>query len=530
MLSRAAVVEKIKLIRQKVTASIPPFSSDPGGLQKQKRLRAMRDNEFARSMGFDSSFDFYCKIYKPNYFDRPTAQFQKDIDAEMMKNSGEMLLCILGRDMGKTTRWGSAFSEYSIISKTRHYIIAAGETEDDGADIVLETFINLMENPRIIHDYGNLADLGSWDKPKLFKKSRKVEFITTNNVKMEAIGVAFGQSPRGKIYGNKRPDLIVIHDPTKNYKKARRPDQEKEKMLALIAYLGALGSTQKDGKRQHVGTIAIFGNFLSKYSAANQLKKEVEKRKMDVFVFDSPVCDLDTGWVLVPEWNGIEYYQEEFRKMGYIVFGREYLNIDTAGGNYYSEEKFNPFTTANALDYWAACDKKIIYVDPSFGHKTKSQKYAGSDLKVALVMGHGKDGFFLFDAYAGQVALHTFGDALCELQKKWNVPTIWYEANFAQAVIMSEQFDMASQRTGVPLPYKGYYTQAAKDDRIQKGGIYCEQAKLWYCTDLEECQKVIDDLVLYPEIEKLDRADAFGTAIEVLEKAQSRMRISVHRR
>ena len=495
MLTEKQIAAKIEEIRNIISADISDFTNDSPAKQSKRKSRARDD------------FEYFFKQYLPNYFTSPSAKFHAEFDAYLEQREGEIVVLCSAREHAKTVRWSIAYELHQILYRQRRFIINLSETEDLAIFLNLNIRTHLEDNSRILHDFGNLRT-GNWSAQ---------EFVTKNGVKTLARG--YKQPVRGLLFGPYRPDFIRIDD-ISSRKSAKNEYLEKEKMEWVLGecYGGMAGE----------GTLFWTGNILRKTSAIAQVIKEAKKPDRDIICKVYPAIFPD-GKLLWKERYTKEYFEKKRRKVGTKVFENEWQQNPIEEGIYYREEWFNIFTVEEMESLWRSMEHRIIYIDPGYGNRKKTAKRRGSDKKVAVVMGKSKLGYFLFDAISRQTTLEKFGQALCDLYTNWRVPVIYYEGNFGQADIVGKYLDEQANRKGMILPRKAYYNFAAKSDRIEQGNPLAENGMLWYCEGKGDVQDVIDNLVMFPDVEFDDPADAYSGGLEILERGRIQIRAKVWR-
>ncbi len=97
---------------------------------------------------------------------------------------------------------------HSIVYNYKHFIIWTSFDQSKAKANLFDVALELQTNKRLIADFGQLF-FGNKDEKKSEKKSIG-EFITENNIKVKAYST--GQTPRGEVHGEFRPDLIVLDD------------------------------------------------------------------------------------------------------------------------------------------------------------------------------------------------------------------------------------------------------------------------------------------------------------------------------
>lgn len=165
---------------------------------KKKRLYACENSLLLFSLYYFNQFhhhtmpDFHKMLYKDLKFDG-------DINK---------LLIIGFRESAKTSLVKIKII-HSMVYKLKHFIEWVSFDEKKSEANLYDVVFQLQTNERLIDDFGQLFYEEKLEKKFSQKKSIK-EFITTNKIKVKAFST--GQSIRGEVYGEYRPDLVVFDD------------------------------------------------------------------------------------------------------------------------------------------------------------------------------------------------------------------------------------------------------------------------------------------------------------------------------
>jgi len=487
-MTKLELERKIEEIREILSREISEFANDTPERQRARIQKSRVD------------FEYFCRQYLPNYFTSPSGEHHKEIDRYLEEKQSDIIAYVGPREDAKTVRWSIAYELWSIINRKRHYIINVSETEDLAIEMNLNVREQFSSNVRVMKDFGNTCKAGTnWSE----------EDFICNGVKTLALG--YGQKIRGRIYGPYRPDLIRVDD-ISSLRSSRNELLEKEKLEWVLGE--AYGGLSSDG------TLFWTGNILRKTSAIAQLEKESEKPEREIRYIKKAAYRVkpDGEWeILWKERYDRAYYELKRKKVGKIIFEREWLQNPVEEGVYFQEGWFNRFSQQEAMALWEGMERRIIYIDPSYGKKKKTAKSPGSNKKVAVVLGKSKYGYFLFDAISRQMSLEGFFDGLIELYKRWPVGCVYYEGNYGQADIIGKYLKEAMVRKQYNIPIKAWYNKMNKEDRIESASPLAETGRVYAVKGNTDVQDIVDNLIMYPDIEFDDPADAFGSGIIVLD-------------
>ena len=167
---------------------------------KRSRVIACENNIWLFSLYYFTNFHF---------FTMPV--FHKDMysDVESMA-SGSVIgaLWKMYRESAKTTL-AKIKIVHSICYKKNNFVIWSSFDQHKAEANLFDVVLQLQTNKKIISDFGQLFYGSPNDEKKSEKKSIK-EFITVNQIKVKAYST--GQSIRGEVFGEFRPDFVVLDD------------------------------------------------------------------------------------------------------------------------------------------------------------------------------------------------------------------------------------------------------------------------------------------------------------------------------
>ena len=197
---------------------------------------------------------YFAINYFPEFFTYPMAPFHFDF-VEDYKDllSGELneVLWIAFRESAKTS-WAKIFLTHAIAYNKRSFINydSYDKTNSEAALFDIANWLQTKES--LIADFGQLyhktKDEAGNEKTQMRRISK---FVTNNDVMVEAHSTQ--ESVRGRLYKEKRPDLIVFDDVETNKTKESRPIINK-----IIGHIDeARTAVSNDGMLWYLGNLII---------------------------------------------------------------------------------------------------------------------------------------------------------------------------------------------------------------------------------------------------------------------------------
>lgn len=178
--------------KKKSTLSLADVIED-----KDKRIYACEKNLW-----------LFSRVYFGRYHHFEMPDFHFDMYEDLAYEDLIGVLWVMFRESAKTSLAKIKIIHNIVYNKKRFNIWTSFDqrkAESNLFDIALE----LQTNKKLIADFGQLFYEEKLETRQSQKKSIG-EFITTNRIKVKAYST--GQSPRGEVYGEYRPDFIVLDD------------------------------------------------------------------------------------------------------------------------------------------------------------------------------------------------------------------------------------------------------------------------------------------------------------------------------
>ena len=379
-----------------------------------------------------------------------------------------------------------------------HVMVLVGKSQVSAKTLLGDVQAELQYNRRIIHDFGEQFNHGSWEEGR---------FVTRDGTAFFSLGR--GQSPRGLRYKEDRPNYIVIDDLDDDELCQNEARVRKITDWIKEALFGAL-----DGGR---GRFIMVGNLISKNSV---LQNICDSKGVHV----SQVNALDKEGN--PTWS--KYTKKEFDDaaefMGYRAFQKEYMNNPITEGAVFKNDWIRWKPALPLKKY----DAIVAYCDPSFKSSTKNDYKA---IKVWGKVGTELHHLFAFVRQKSVSEMVRWFYALHERMNEEGVICDYYiEANFLQDILLDE-FELEGNLRGYQLPIRAdkrakpnkfqrveavsplsergfvYYNEKMKDDADMQAGL--EQTLAFEkCTSAHDDGPDADEGAIY-ELQKRSRIESF---------------------
>lgn len=401
----------------------------------------------ARIRRLQKDYAAFCEYYFPHYLqlrDKTTGQVLRTIHnapfhnaaAQKVKTTPNLKAVFQWpRGHAKSTHFDIFLPLWLIFQPARliNVMVVVGKSEESARALLGDLQAELEFNQRLLADFGEQKNLGSWEDG---------EFVSRSGVAFFARGR--GQSPRGLRYKEARPDYIVIDDLDDD--ELCRNKKRVDELTAWVkeALFGALDVGR--------GRFIMVGNLISKNSVLANLSAT-----QGVHVSRINALKADGQPVWAEKWTK-EEAQQAAAFMGYRAWQKEFMNNPITDGTIFRHDwiRYKP-----ALPL-AAYDALVCYTDPSFKSTTSN------DYKASRLWGKKGQELHLIDCYVRQDTVTGMVRWLYHLYERLPeraAVRFYMEANFMQDIILDE-FRREGLQRGYQLPITA--DRRKKPDKLQR--------------------------------------------------------------
>jgi predicted phage terminase large subunit-like protein len=169
----------------------------PDEFEKIRNSRIMRV-KLAKSSPY-----WFFHIYFHDYIQFETANFQREMFANLTNEQIRHLVIVSFRGSAKSTIVTTVFPIWSVISGRRKFVIIASQTQPQAQQHLRNVRDHLESNELFRQDFGRLEfESGEWGLTALSIPKFKAKIMSASR----------GQNIRGWRHGSHRPDLIICDD------------------------------------------------------------------------------------------------------------------------------------------------------------------------------------------------------------------------------------------------------------------------------------------------------------------------------
>lgn len=320
--------------------------------EKSKRIKRLLD---------PANFYDFCRYYFPDYASAPFAWFHRVAIEDILVKKERNNIWEWPRESAKSVFADVLLVSYLLFTGWLDGLILASENEDKAKNLLKDVQAQLMNNRRIIADFGDFGISGSW---------MSGYFQTKDGIGFWAFGL--GQNPAGVRNGHRRPNLGIVDD-ADNKDKAKNQKLTKERVDWIKGeFMGCLATLEHifiyaNNRVHKAGLTAHMVGDLEEGDPKHEGYKHIK-----VFFTEDP----ETKEMLLPEEGGVPSWTERFsledclnkiEDMGYRNAMRQLYHKHIEDGNRFTDDNM-PWVETLPLHMY---DALVSYCDPAFGESGK---------------------------------------------------------------------------------------------------------------------------------------------------------------
>lgn len=425
------------------------------------------------------------QTYFPEHFPSKHPDVHTDIMA-LMLSGYKFKAAAMPRGHSKSTLISFLMAMYHIVFMERKFIVIVSESEDKAKDFVIRLRDELEYNHKLIRDFTDNKGFKTTDWSK-------TDFVTSSGIRVVAKGA--GQSLRGLIHKDTRPDCIILDD---------FESDETAGTTAMLNFI--LNNVFKSVNKRGVYDICYIGTIISDMAVLHQMLINDEFASMKVEALD------DDDNMIAPMLLPKEEYEREKRiayQLGKMsTFFAEYHNnpmvADEAAT--FKEESFQHFTT-DSID---TKDMNVyIAYDPAMPNRVGKRQRADMSAIIVLATDYNEN-WYVLKVIANRDTPSNNRKLLYNLVKKYKPNKVWMETIAAQRSMYLEIKD-EMRRENIKFPFEEIPSQSgSKEARIEQLQPLYDAGRIYHLKKDKETMELERELLLFGRTSHDDRSDALS--------------------
>lgn len=424
-----------------------------------------------------NNFGYCIFTYFPHHLDhakKETSLFRQTIHKELPEwvKTNKVILITAYRGAAKTTTITNFFTLWSIIEKTRRYVLLVSSSEEIAIQLLELILIELEENTNFKSDF-NIKIIS-------ISKSEVVIDVDGHQMKIKAVGA--GAKIRGTRWISHRPDLIILDD-IENDENVESKAQREKLWRWYMKVVKKLPSLKKWYNIILPGTILHHDSLLSRL-----------KDKVDLYRDFQLVLDFDTFELEDPSLDKKEIMAEYMEDPATFLQERQNQPVspDTL-----------PFGNHQTFEMVPAGSVCYMGVDPSLG------KHRGDYFGIGIV--HKKDNEYFGTGYGFKIPPDQMIDRIIEYYRIFKPLKIAVETVQFQEFFKDVLKDRA-RKQNILLPIVETKHTAPKELRLDGLSPYIADGTLKVNA---KSYLLIDEMLTWPKASHDDMLDALEMAFSI---------------
>ncbi len=474
--------KQVAQLRAFIKESVSPFSNDTPAKKKARVTRSLGDKMY------------FMRTYMPHYFTSSFGDFHHEWQ-DFTELEDQFGLVGAPREHAKSTFFTFGDPLHVICHDLTKFALIISDTHDQAQEFTVAIKLELEENPRIRHDFGNLTTK-NWSDDDF--KTKKGAWVLARGRKDKV---------RGLRNGPHRPDYARFDD-MENDENVENPNRVK-KLISWIrgTVIGSMGKGYN---------ALMVGNLFHPRSAIAQLiamkdddtGESLYPSKVYQAILDPDTDDARPLW---PAQWPMERLLKKKRDMGTFDFNREMMNRVAVEDSPFPEEQKKHFERIHLVDVPLITATAI---DPS------AKAGENNDFRAVVTFGLNplEMVFFCLHAWLKKRSIGEMFAAAYSQHDQYQSASVFIEENMLKD-FLHEAISNYAKKAGRFLPWRPVQHNTNKEGRIVGTCAYLwEYGKLRFEKNHSDQNVLVEQFVylLTPSVHD-DGPDASEMAIHGLQ-------------
>ena len=425
------------------------------------------------------------QTYFPEHFPSKHPVIHTDLLA-LMNSMNKFKAIAFPRGHSKSTAVSFLLAIYRIVFMERKFIVIVSESEDKAKDFVVRIRDELEFNRKLIRDFTNNEGFKTTDWSK-------TDFTTKTGIRVVAKGA--GQSLRGMIHKDTRPDCIILDD---------IETDENAGDNSVLSFI--LTNVFKSVNKRGIYDICYVGTIIKDMAVLHQMLINDEFASAKIEAVDDN--DDMVAPMLLPK-NEYEREKRLAQQLGKMsIFYAEYHNNPmVADEDTTFKQEYFQYAKEDDLDL----SKMNVYIsyDPAMpdrvGKRGKSDRTA-----IVVLATDSNENWYVLRVYANRDTPSKNRQLLFNLAKKYKPNKVWMETIAAQRAIYLEIKD-EMKRKNIKFPFDEIPSHSgSKEARIEQLQPLYEAGRVYHNSSNKEIVNLERELLLFGRTPHDDISDALS--------------------
>lgn len=479
-------------------------------------IREALEKKDTRKYLCEKSLKYFSIYYftKFHFFKMP--DFHEEWYKDLLFNDLVGLILVTFRESAKTSL-AKIKVIHDICYAKKKFIIWTSYDQQKAEANLYDIALELQTNEKIIADFGNLFFEDQRNKEKFTQKKSIGEFITKNKIKVKAYST--GQSPRGEVYGEYRPDLIILDDI-----ETLKTIESEARTYEVMQYIDELFSgLSGDANVLVLGNRLLEGGSISyiedKARIDNKWKlhdipviKNEEIVWKDKYVLTDKEADEINKNIEDEKLQKVSLETKQ-RLLGYQAYNREMLNTPITDEEREFKKEWVQYIKPEEMRFKNV--RRFLTVDTAISEKDSADDTGIVDNSVD------SENFWNIRAYKFRINPKELIDLFFTWHKERNFEAIGVEKTiYLQAIKPFLDEEMRKRNVFLPI-VELFHNQTAKETRIR--GLIPRYSNRGVRHIVGECEDLEKQLFSFPKGLKDDVVDALAYQQQITEGMQDKI-------
>lgn len=423
------------------------------------------------------------QTYFPEFFPSGHPTLHTDILA-LMNSTSSLKAIAVPRGHAKSTIVTFLLVMYRICFQERKFVVIVSESEEKAKDFAIRIRDELEYNKKLIRDFAPDGKFKTADWAK-------TDFATSTQVRVTAKGA--GQSLRGMVYRDTRPDMVILDDIETN---------ETAGTDAILEYI--LSNVLPAVNKRGVYDVCYVGTIIKDMAALHRML-------------------INNEWTSA-KWEALDENDEMIAPMllpkkEYIRTKKMYQELGKMSV-FYAEMHNNPMVADDDLtfkqEYFQTYEelpevvRYFIAYDPAMPPSGRTKIKRVDKSAIIVLATDSNQNWYIVKAIANRDTPAKNRELLFNLAKKYNPQVVWMETIAAQrAMYMEIKDDMRRQNIQFPLREIPSHS-GSKEARIEQLQPLYESGRIYHNRKDSAIQDLERELLLFTRTPHDDLSDCLS--------------------
>lgn len=423
------------------------------------------------------------QTYFPDFFPGNYPELHIDILALMLSKSN-LKVTAVPRGHAKSTVVSFLLAIYRIVMQERRFIVIVSESEEKAKDFVIRLRDELEYNKKLIRDFSLEGKYKTTDWSK-------TDFITETGIRVTAKGA--GQSLRGMIFKDTRPDMVILDDIETN---------ETAGTDTVLTYV--LSNVLPAMNKRGVWDVCYVGTIIKDMATLHRML-------------------INEEWVSA-KWEAIDDNEEMIAPMllpkkEYIRSKRMYESLGKMSV-FYAEMHNNPMVADDAMtfkqssfQYYNEIPDNVRYFiayDPALPPSGRTKLKRVDKSAIVVLATDSSQNWYIVKIVANRDTPAKNRELIYNLAAKYNPYVVWMETIAAQRAMYLE-IKSEMRMKGIKFPFREIPSHSGgKEARIEQLEPLYESGRIFHNKDDKLTTDLERELLLFGRTPHDDISDALS--------------------